>query len=108
MYNLQNRSFLKEIDFEPAELRFLLELSGALKTAKYAGTETQASGGQEHRPDLREDLHPHPRRLRGRLARPGRPRHLPRPDRLTARPQGVDRRHRGGAGPHVRRPGVPR
>jgi len=37
-YNLANRSFLKEIDFEPAELRFLLKLSEALKLAKYAGT----------------------------------------------------------------------
>jgi ornithine carbamoyltransferase len=27
MYNLRNRSFLKEIDFEPDELRFLLQLS---------------------------------------------------------------------------------
>jgi len=38
-YNLKNRSFVKEIDFEPAELAFLLDLSAALKTAKYAGTE---------------------------------------------------------------------
>jgi ornithine carbamoyltransferase len=47
MFNLRNRSFLKEIDFQPGELRFLLELSGALKTAKYAGTETQHLGGKE-------------------------------------------------------------
>jgi ornithine carbamoyltransferase len=46
-YNLKNRSFLKEIDFEPAELRYLLELSGALKLAKYAGTEVQRLGGKE-------------------------------------------------------------
>ena len=38
-FNLKNRSFLKEIDFTPHELRFLLELSEALKSAKYAGTE---------------------------------------------------------------------
>ena len=30
-FNLRNRSFLKEIDFEPRELRFLLQLSEALK-----------------------------------------------------------------------------
>jgi ornithine carbamoyltransferase len=47
MYNLRNRSFLKELDFEPGELRFLLRLSGALKTAKYAGTETQKLAGKE-------------------------------------------------------------
>jgi ornithine carbamoyltransferase len=46
-YNLNNRSFLKEIDFEPAELRFLLRLSEALKMAKYAGTEVQRLAGKE-------------------------------------------------------------
>jgi ornithine carbamoyltransferase len=46
-YNLRNRSFLKEIDFEPAELRYLLRLAGALKLAKYAGTETQRLAGKE-------------------------------------------------------------
>ena len=46
-FNLKNRSFLKEIDFEPAELRFLLRLAEALKLAKYAGTETQHLAGQE-------------------------------------------------------------
>ncbi len=47
MFNLRNRSFLKEIDFEPAELRFLLQLAEALKTAKYAGTETRHLEGKE-------------------------------------------------------------
>ena len=46
-YNLANRSFLKEIDFEPAELRFLLKLAEALKLAKYAGTETHRLTGRE-------------------------------------------------------------
>src|ERR1700741_940769 len=46
-YNLKNCSFLKEIDFEPAELRFLLRLSEALKMAKYAGTETKQLAGKE-------------------------------------------------------------
>ena len=46
-YNLKNRSFLKEIDFEPRELRFLLRLSEALKLAKYAGTETRRLEGME-------------------------------------------------------------
>jgi len=47
MFNLRNRSFLKEIDFEPDELHFLLQLSAALKTAKYAGTETRHLEGKE-------------------------------------------------------------
>jgi ornithine carbamoyltransferase len=46
-YNLRNRSFLKEIDFEPRELRFLLQLSEALKIAKYAGTEAKQLEGKE-------------------------------------------------------------
>src|SRR5512132_645368 len=46
-FNLKNRSFLKEIDFEPRELRYLLQLSEALKIAKYAGTETPRLAGKE-------------------------------------------------------------
>jgi ornithine carbamoyltransferase len=46
-FNLKNRSFLKEIDFQPRELAYLLRLSEALKTAKYAGTETQHLAGKE-------------------------------------------------------------
>lgn len=37
--NLRNRSFLKLLDFAPAEIKFLLDLSVDLKKAKYAGTE---------------------------------------------------------------------
>ena len=47
MFNLRNRSFLKEIDFEPDELRYLLQLSEALKTAKYAGSEVKRLEGKE-------------------------------------------------------------
>jgi ornithine carbamoyltransferase len=46
-FNLKNRSFLKEIDFSPAELRYLLRLSEALKIAKYAGTEGRRLAGKE-------------------------------------------------------------
>jgi ornithine carbamoyltransferase len=46
-FNLKNRSFLKEIDFEPAELRYLLKLAEALKLAKYAGTEVKRLEGKE-------------------------------------------------------------
>src|SRR3990172_199803 len=38
-FNLRDRSFLKELDFTPQELKFLLELSRDLQQAKYAGTE---------------------------------------------------------------------
>lgn len=38
-FNLRNRSFVKELDFTPAELKFLLQLSKELKAAKYGGYE---------------------------------------------------------------------
>src|SRR4029453_16776427 len=46
-FNLNGRSFLKEIDFAPGELRYLLRLSEALKLAKYAGTEVKRLTGKE-------------------------------------------------------------
>jgi ornithine carbamoyltransferase len=47
MYNLRNRSFLKESDFTARELEHLLKLSAALKTVKYAGTEVARLAGKE-------------------------------------------------------------
>src|SRR6202046_252316 len=46
-FNLKNRSFLKEIDFQPRDLGYLLKLSEALKLAKYAGTEVKQLEGKE-------------------------------------------------------------
>jgi ornithine carbamoyltransferase len=45
-FNLRNRSFLKELDFTPDELRFLLKLSAELKAAKYGGYETPRLEGK--------------------------------------------------------------
>ncbi|OIV35300.1 ornithine carbamoyltransferase [Mangrovactinospora gilvigrisea] len=45
-FNLRHRSFLKELDFTPDELRFLIELSAKLKAAKYAGTEVPRLTGR--------------------------------------------------------------
>ncbi len=45
-FNLRNRSFVKELDFTPAELRFLLKLSAELKAAKYGGYEQQRLQGK--------------------------------------------------------------
>ena len=47
MYNLRNRHFLKELDFEPGELRFLLQLADSLKIAKYNGTEVRHLEGKQ-------------------------------------------------------------
>ena len=38
-FNLRNRSFLKLLDFTPAEIQYLLDLAKDLKKAKYTGTE---------------------------------------------------------------------
>jgi len=38
-FNLRNRSFVKLLDFSPAEIRFLLDLSRDLKRARYGGYE---------------------------------------------------------------------
>ena len=46
-YNLKGRSFLKELDFEPHEMRYFLDLSESLKTAKYSGTESKRLAGKE-------------------------------------------------------------
>ena len=71
-FNLKNRSFLKELDFTPEELRFLLQALGRAQGGQVRRLRAAAAGGQEHRPDLREDLDPHADRVRGRRPRPGR------------------------------------
>lgn len=38
-FNVRNRSFLTIMDYEPSELRYLLDLARDLKRAKYTGTE---------------------------------------------------------------------
>ncbi len=45
-FNLRNRNFLKLLDFTPKEIKFLLDLSKELKTAKYTGTEVQRLKGK--------------------------------------------------------------
>ena len=45
-FNLKGRSFLKVLDFNQREMRFLLDLSRDLKRAKYTGTEQQHLKGK--------------------------------------------------------------
>ncbi|WP_299706407.1 ornithine carbamoyltransferase [uncultured Tateyamaria sp.] len=45
-FNLKGRSFLKLLDFDQRELRYLLDLSRDLKRAKYSGTEQQHLRGK--------------------------------------------------------------
>ena len=107
-FNLKGRSYLKLDDFSQREMLYLLDLSRDLKRAKYAGTEQPHAEGQGDLPDLREDLDPHPLRLRGRRPRPGGACHLPRSLGQPDRPQGVDEGHRARARADVRRHRVPR
>jgi len=46
-FNLHRRSFVKELDFTPDELRFLLTLSADLKGAKYGGYQRRGLRGKE-------------------------------------------------------------
>ncbi len=46
-FNLRNRSFLKELDFSPRELKFLLGLAADLKAAKYGGYERPQLSGKD-------------------------------------------------------------
>jgi ornithine carbamoyltransferase len=46
-FNLRHRSFLKELDFTPEELRFLLRVSADLKAAKYGGYEQPRLSGKD-------------------------------------------------------------
>lgn len=45
-FNLRNRSFVKQLDFTPEEIKFLLKLSADLKAAKYAGYEQPRLSGK--------------------------------------------------------------
>jgi ornithine carbamoyltransferase len=45
-FNLRNRSFLKLLDFTPAEIKFLIDLSFDLKKAKYSGIEQPRLAGK--------------------------------------------------------------
>jgi len=63
-FNLRNRNFLKELDFTPEEMRFLLNLAIDLKKAKYAGAEQQKLKGKNIALIFRKGLDPHPLCLR--------------------------------------------
>ncbi len=45
-FNLRNRNFLKLLDYKPAEIDFLIQLSQQLKAAKYSGTEQKQLSGK--------------------------------------------------------------
>ena len=74
-----------------------------LKAAKYGGYEQPRLKGKNialifEKASTRTRV-----RVRGGGLRPGRPRHLPRPERVADRSQGVDEGHRPRPGPDLRR-----
>ena len=107
-FNLRNRSFVKELDFTPEELKFLLKLSADLKAAKYGGYEQQRLKGKNIALIFEKTS------TRTRCAfevaayDQGANVTYLGPIRLADRPQGVDEGHRPGAGAHVRRHRVSR
>ncbi len=50
--SLKNRSFLKLLDYTPAEIEQLLELAADLKGKKEDRYPPRPAARQEHRPDL--------------------------------------------------------
>ena len=107
-FNLRNRSLLTVQDFTQREFQLPARSRARPEARQIRAHRAAAPEGQGDRPDLREDLDPHALRLRGRLPRPGRARHLSRSVRLADRPQGIGQGHRPRARPHVRRDRVPR
>ena len=107
-FNLRNRSFLKELDFTPDELRFLLKLSAELKAAKYGGYEKPRLEGKNialifEKTSTRT-------RTAFEVAAKDQGAHVTylEPERLADRPQGVDEGHRPRARADLRRHRVPR
>ena len=90
--DLKGRHFLKELDFTRRGVPRPGRAGRRAQGRQEGGHRGAAAARQEHRADLREDLHPHPLRLRGRRRRPGRVHHLPRPAR--ARRSGTRSRSR--------------
>ena len=82
--------------------------SGRAEGREERGPRGAAPRRQGDRADLREGLDADALRVRGRRVRPGRPRHLHRPERLAHGPQGDGEGHGARARPHVRRDRVPR
>ena len=107
-FNLRNRSLLTVQDFTQREFQLPARSRPRPEARQVRPHRAAAPEGQGDRADLREDLDAHALRLRGRLPRPGRARHLSRSVRLADRPQGVGQGHGPRAGAHVRRDRVPR
>lgn len=107
-YDLKNRSFVKEIDFDPTEMLFLLDLSASLKTAKYAGTEQPQLTGK----NIALVFEKTSTRTRAafEVAAFDQGAHVTylRPVRIADGAQGIHGRHGPCPGPNVRRNRIPR
>ena len=105
--NLKGRSFLKLLDFTPAEITYLLGLAAELKAKKKAGIPHRIHEGKNIALLFEKDS------TRTRCAFEvaghdlGMGVHLSRPHRLPDGQERIHRRHRPGAGPDVRRHRIP-
>ena len=88
-FNLRNRSLLTVQDYTPREFQLSARPRPRPEARQVCPHRAEAPRGQGDLPDLREDLDAHALRVRGRLLRPGRQRHLSRSGRLADRPQGI-------------------
>ena len=105
---LHGRHFLTLTDYSADEIRYLHRPRRGAEGGQARGPRGAAARRQGDRADLREGLDAHALRVRGRRLRPGRARHVHRPERLAHGPQGDRQGHRARARAHVRRDRVPR
>ncbi len=76
--SLKNRSFLKLLDYTPAEIEELLDLAADLKAKKKAGIRhNDQLAGKNIALIFEKTSHPHPLQLRGRCPRFGHGSDLP-------------------------------
>ena len=105
--DLRGRSFLKELDHTPEELRSLLDDAAAAESRAHDRQRGAPPGRADGGAAVREVVDQDPTGLRDRLRRPGRQPHLPRSVWLAPGSQGVGRRHRPGDGPLLRCDRIP-
>lgn len=68
----RGRSLLSTRDYTKDELMYLIGFAEHLKDLEEVGRRASLPRRQEHRALVREDVHPHPRRVHHRVHRPGR------------------------------------
>ena len=99
--NIRGRSFLKLLDYTPAEIRYLLDLSKDFKDMKRAGVPHRWLEGKNIVLLFEKTSTRDPVLLRGGRYGPGHGRDVSGARQQPDGQEGVHRRHRPGAGPDV-------